>query len=146
MRNGVPLGLLAALACGSIARGQALPPTFNTVAMTFPLVNGDAYNETSISVSRTNPNHLIAACNFQQAPYFQNLRWIYYAISTTGILGNHGSQWSEKGLLPLPPGYSGTAWQWFDPMTASSQTGDNLWVGCVFRLGPIPVSTAGFAV
>lgn len=144
MRNSVPAGLFAVLSLGSGAWAQA--PTFNTVVLNFPQADGDAYNETSVSVSRVNPNHLIVACNYQRPPFFGNFRKLYYGISTTGILGSHGSQWSQRGELPLPPGYSGTDWQWFDPMTAASQNSDNLWVGCVLRLGPVPIEQAGFAV
>ena len=89
MRNSVPAGLFAVLSLGSGAWAQA--PTFNTVVLNFLQADGDAYNETSVSVSRVNPNHLIVACNYQRPPFFGNFRKLYYGISTTGILGSHVS-------------------------------------------------------
>ncbi len=128
----------AVFGCSMAALGQS----FVTVPLTNAAADGDAYDETSIAVSRTNPNHFIVACNFQKPPYVTGpFRRVYYGISTSAMA------WSQWGNLPTPPAYASTeeqSWQWFDPMTTASPTTDQLWVGCVFR--PLPPAVAGFAV
>lgn len=118
-----------------------------TVAMTNAALDYDAYNETSISVSPNKPTVLAAACNFQRQPYFGTFRRIAYGISLSGVLGP--APFSETGLLPIPPLWDEdpNQWEWWDPMTAASQVGSDLWIGSCIRRHPINnVRIGGFSV
>lgn len=131
----------AASAALAAAAGSTRGQSVTTVRLTNATLPGDSYNETSITVSATNGNHLIAACNFDRPG---QSRRIFYGISTTGILG---TPFSESGQIPVPPSLGGppSDWHWTDPMTAASQVGDTLTVGSVIRPAT-PNGSAGFAV
>ncbi len=125
MRNGVHFDRQRAGLCIKSPCGQPPPPTFNTTIMIYPQVDGDAYTiqhlaEQDQSEPPDRRVQLPAA-----RPRCQNLRWIYYAISTAGFWQLHVSI-PDSGCSHFRRDTANRV-AVVRPMTAWPQTGDNLY-------------------
>lgn len=119
----------------SISTAVHAQTVYPPVQITNATVTGGTYVETSISVSKVNPAHIVAGC-IETTAVGGNRLW--YALTINGFATD------ARGHVPIPNCPSATATS-YDPTTFASPVTDDLWVGGIVGSYLAPFGT-GFTV